>query len=97
LTAPCEEKRQRKPKYDPVKANSSLVSGFDSSTENQVEFKRLKDKKFCCTIPCEDQCRTESEHQLVRFVHGFFLLASAAPGSAPNLFALLFSWESPGL
>jgi hypothetical protein len=63
LTTPCEEKRQRKPKYDPVKANSSLVSGFDSSTENQVDFKRLKDKKFCCTIPCEVQCRVALEGQ----------------------------------
>jgi hypothetical protein len=38
----CEEKRQRELKYDPVKRNSSLVSGFDSSTENQVDFKRLR-------------------------------------------------------
>ena len=42
----CEEKRQRELKFDPVNRNSSLVSGFDSSTENQVDFKRLKDKKF---------------------------------------------------
>jgi hypothetical protein len=34
--------------------NSSLVSGFDSSTKKQVDFKRLRDKKMRCTIPCED-------------------------------------------
>jgi hypothetical protein len=93
LTTPCEEKRQREPKYDPVKANSSLVSGFDSSTENQVDFKRLKDKKFCCTIPCEDQCRVRFVRQFRpsgRFIARPF---TSAFGDAPNLFALLLSWE----
>src|ERR1700679_1876846 len=36
-----------------INPNSSLVSGFDVSTENEVDFKRLRDKKLRCTIPCE--------------------------------------------
>jgi hypothetical protein len=97
LTAPCEEKRQRKPKYDPVKANSSLVSGFDSSTENQVDFKRLKDKKFCCTIPCEDDSCVRLWHEIRspgRFLPHSVTLALAG---VHNLFACLFSWESPAI
>jgi hypothetical protein len=87
LTAPCEEKRQRKPKYDPENANSSLVSGFDSSTENQVDFKRLKDKKFYCTITCEVHCRLESEDQFGLFRTEVFLRERSA--QAARLTSLL--------
>jgi hypothetical protein len=42
-TTQCEEKRHREPKYKILmKAISSLVSGFDVSTENQVDFKRIE-------------------------------------------------------
>jgi large subunit ribosomal protein L34 len=38
---------------DPDEWNSSLVSGFDSSTENRASFKLSDEKKLSCTIPCE--------------------------------------------
>jgi large subunit ribosomal protein L34 len=46
LTTLREEKLQCKPKYGPDVWNSSLVSGFDSSTENEADFKRMRDKNY---------------------------------------------------
>jgi large subunit ribosomal protein L34 len=51
--APLRRERLREPKNDPDVLNSSLVSGFDSSTENRACFKLSDEKKFSCTIPCE--------------------------------------------
>jgi hypothetical protein len=86
----CEAKRQREPKYDPDEWNSSLVSGFDSSTENQVDFKPFRDIFFVAPFLVKINVKIISP----RLESDFLTHARAAFRGATNSFPLLPCWGS---